>query len=360
MITGIRGVPGAHGGFETFATDLAPFLTEHGWDVTVFCQESGFFGRRIGEWNGVRTISLSVPGDNALSTIIFDFLCLIECAVKRRLTLTLGYNTAVFNVLLRLSKVPNIINMDGIEWKRAKWGRLAKIWFQINERAAGLFCNHFVADNPHIKTHLSRFLSPADITMIPYGADKLPEDTNREHPLDGRPYLLVIARPEPENSILEIVRCFAKCDHNISLLVMGDYQSAPNAYQRKVLDEASDNVIFLGAIYDRETVENYRRYASWYVHGHQVGGTNPSLVESLACGNAIIAHGNKFNRWVAGDAALYFESEEELIQLFEDISSFPYLRDDKTLQADARYLQDFTKEKVLHEYLNLLNSFTDF
>ena len=183
------------------------------------------------------------------------------------------------------------------------------------------FGNHLVADHPRIADHLATRVRRDKITMIPYGGLEVSvadEAILDEFGLLKNDYAIVIARPEPENSILEIVSGFSKKRRGNKLVVLGNYDN-DNAYHRAVLSSASDEVEFLGAIYDVEKVSALRFFCRAYVHGHQVGGTNPSLVESIGAGNAIIAHDNPFNRWVAGDGAVYFSGESQSSDVFDKI-----------------------------------------
>jgi len=127
-IVGIRGVPAAHGGFETFAERLAPYLVDRGWRVTVYCQEDGEGPLFEDEWRGVRRIHIPVKVAGAAGTVLFDWYCTVHAARTPGLVLTLGYNTAAFSVVYRARRIPNVINMDGIEWRRQKWGAVAKSW----------------------------------------------------------------------------------------------------------------------------------------------------------------------------------------------------------------------------------------
>ena len=150
-VLGTRGVPAAHGGFETFAERLALHLAARGWRVVVYCQQEGLGPLRVDSWQGVERVHIAVPGSGPRSTIDFDWRATRHAAAHGGLCLTLGYNTALFCALLRLRGVPNLINMDGIEWSRAKWGPAAKAWFWLNDWAGCLLGNHLVADHPEIK-----------------------------------------------------------------------------------------------------------------------------------------------------------------------------------------------------------------
>src|SRR5262245_475474 len=133
-ILGTRGIPARHGGFETFAEQLALHLTGRGWRVTVYGQTEGTGPLTESEWRGVRLIHCPASWRGALGTVQFDWRTTQHAAAAGGLVLTLGYNTAAFCGLYRLKRVTNIINMDGIEWQRAKWSAGAKAWLYANER----------------------------------------------------------------------------------------------------------------------------------------------------------------------------------------------------------------------------------
>jgi len=364
-ILGTRGVPAAHGGFETFAEHLALHLTGRGWHVTVYCQEDGAGPTVLDRWQGVDRVRIPVSQPGPRGTIVFDWLATRHAAAAGELCLTLGYNTAVFCALLRARGVPNVINMDGIEWQRAKWGAVAKAWFWLNEHAGTRLGNHLVADHPDIARHLARTAPRDKITTIAYGADRiqgLPQAPVRALGLQPGRYLTLIARPEPENSVLEVVQAFSRRRRGQVLAVLGNYDER-QPYHRAVRAAAGDEVRFLGAIYDKPVVQALRQHCSAYVHGHQVGGTNPSLVEALGAGNAVIAHDNRFNRWVAGDAACYFDGADGMASVLDMLfveqdtgSSAPGGTTLLALQqaARVRFEQAFTWPAVLAQYEALL------
>lgn len=354
-ILGIRGIPAAHGGFETFAERLALYLTEKGWDITVYCQEEGEGRSWTDAWQGVRRIHIPVKNQGPLGTIIFDLRATIDAARRRNPCLTLGYNTAIFCTWLRLFRVSNVINMDGIEWSRAKWGAIAKTWFWLNDWLGCWLGNHLVADHPAIREHLMSRVRASKITTIAYGAEKLldaPTAPLAQLGISPGSYLTVIARAEPENSILEIVQGFSARKRDVKLVVLGNY-SPSHPYQMRVMEAASEEVIFAGAIYDKEVLQSLRYHSLAYIHGHQVGGTNPSLVEALGAGNAVIAHDNRFNRWVAGDNAVYFSNARELDSALNQITDAAVI-ERMRLASSARFEQEFTWPQILAKYEMLL------
>lgn len=357
-ILGIRGVPAAHGGFETFAEHLSRYLVANGWRVVVYCQVDGDGGIATDVWEGVERVNIPVSQSGPRGTIVFDWHATAHAARHQDLCLTLGYNTAIFCARLRLAGVRNLINMDGVEWKREKWSAPAKLWFWLNDWAGCLIGNHLVADHPEIKRHLTTRVDARKITTVPYGARDIlaaPVELIHNFQLTPREYFTVIARPEPENSLLEIVRGFSLRRRGKVLVVLGKYDPA-NTYHRRVLDAASPEVRFLGAIYDNEVVGSLRFFSRAYVHGHQVGGTNPSLVEAMGAGNAVIAHDNKYNRWVAGESALYFRDADSIGRLFDEVSSLDGSQAVRAMAEGSkrRFAENFTWDKVLREYEELL------
>ncbi|HBG05066.1 MAG: glycosyl transferase [Geobacteraceae bacterium GWC2_58_44] len=355
-ILGTRGIPAKHGGFETFAERLALHLVGKGWEVTVHCPALGADAVRESEWCGIRLLHLPVHRDDAVGTILFDWKSTLVATGEGGSVLNLGYGTAIFGLLYRLRGIYNVINMDGIEWRRKKWSFPARAWLYLNERAACLLANHLIADHPEIKNHLATRVNAEKIAMIPYGADPVADpDVNLINPFNLTPngYAIVIARPDPDNSILEIVRVFSARKRGIKLVILGNYhESVP--YQKQVLAAASSEVVFAGGIYDKQIVEALRFFARLYVHGHKVGGTNPSLVEALAAGSPVLAHDNHFNREVAGPGAAYFGDER---QLAEELNSL--LGGDRDLEgmrqsSRRRHSEAYTWEMVLSAYEGLL------
>ncbi|ACO77837.1 hypothetical protein AvCA_16220 [Azotobacter vinelandii CA] len=356
-ILGTRGVPAAYGGFETFAERLSLFLVDKGWEVTVYCQSCGRGSLSESFWKGIRRVEIPVRRDDGLGSMMFDWKATHHALSQEGIFLTLGYNTAIFNLLQRLKGQTNIINMDGIEWRRAKWGRSAKAWFWMNEYAACRIGNHLVADHPVIKEHLIARARPEKITVIPYGADEVLDADSRQlasYGVEPGHFSVVIARPEPENSLLEIVRAFSRTERGHKLLVLGDLKPERNPFHRSVMSAASDEVIFPGAIYELFIVQALRFFSRFYLHGHRVGGTNPSLVEALGAGCAIIAYDNPFNRWVAGSGAAYFGDEAACADLLDELLTDETSVRNMRAASRERFRAGYKWSDVLNEYERLL------
>lgn len=359
-ILGCRGIPASHGGFEAFAQELALYLVLHGWVVTVYCQGSEL-GQAVEEdWRGVRLVHIPTRLSGAMASIEFDCLCTVHALrTDMPLFLTLGYNTAFLGVFYRLADRRTLFNMDGIEWRRGKWSAPVKLWFLANEWLGCYLAHHLIADHPEIARHLATRVDAAKISMIPYGAHPVPSANSqavRALGLEPGRYALLVARPEPENSLLEIVQAFCSAPTGIRLAVvgMGSDDTHSSRYERAVRRAAGSEVTWLGPLYDRAVVEALRFHALFYVHGHRVGGTNPSLVEALAAGCPVLARDNGFNRWVAGPDALYFDSVEscrrEMLRLIAAPAQLAPMRS----ASRERHQRDFEWPPVLSAYEKLL------
>lgn len=358
LILGTRGIPGNYGGFETFAERLALHLNQNDWDVTVYCQGLGTQRPSTSMWRGIRLVNIPVPKDGAFWSIVFDFKATLHALREQGAVLVLGYNTAIFSVLYYIQKRTVITNMDGMEWWRRKWNWFQKAWLYLNERCAIWFSTHLIADHPQIKMHfLENGVSGRRISSIPYCSAPVHDasiDYLQNYGLEHDRYVLVIARPEPENSILEVVAAFSKYPRGYKLVVLGKYAPHLNPYHKEVIAAASDEVLFPGAIYDTEIVQALRYYARLYIHGHTVGGTNPSLIEAMAAGMPVLAHYNRFNFWVAGSDAQYFYDQDDCcLQLDKILDSDSEIRAMRQASL-VRYRKLFSDNQDVKAYEQLV------
>jgi glycosyltransferase involved in cell wall biosynthesis len=316
-ILGTHGVPAAYGGFETAAENVGLHLAAKGWRVVVYCQLPGSGSTSTDEWKGIERVLIHEERDGWLGTASFDRRSIAYVLRHRQpgdVCLTFGYNTGVFNLAQRVLGIPNVINMDGMEWTRRRWG-LAKQGILLgNERFAGAVGTVLIGDHPIITSYLQRHFGRKRVTTIAYGAYPMggaPTEPVRRLGLTPGGYATMICRPIPENSVLEIVTAWSARRRGVPLVVLGTFDPA-DPYHARVLAAAGDEVRFPGAIYDPETVSALRFHGRVYLHGHTVGGTNPSLVEAMAAGNAVIAQDNGYNRFVAGEGNRYFTDATDL------------------------------------------------
>jgi glycosyltransferase involved in cell wall biosynthesis len=366
LILGTRGVPALHGGFETFAEKLALYLVDRGWQVTVYCQRDGgnkiFGDPEIDEWKGIRRVTIPTSKSGPIGTMAFDWVSVWHALGEKGVPLVLGYNTAIFAALLGIRGRSVIMNMDGIEWKRAKWGLAAKCWFYFNEWVGILSSSRLVADHPEIAKRLSRRRNMADVSTIAYGADPVvvaEANAIRALGLEPGKYFVAIGRVEPENSTLELVRAYCARYREYKFVCLGKLEPDKNAYHATVIEAAKGRILFPGAIYEKSVVRSLRFHALAYCHGHTVGGTNPSLVEALGAGNPVIAHDNPFNRWVAGENALYFSDVETLDACFSRAGEDKNWQDMGRKASIKRFEEAFTWERILGAYEELIDSYCD-
>jgi len=315
-ILGARGIPASYGGFETFAEQLSIRLVERGHEVTVYAETSESSVEDT-FYQGVRVRHKRRPRWGAASVLAYDCACLWDARRGYDLVYMLGYGAAWACWWPRVFGVPVWINVDGLEWARSKWGRAARIYLRCMEWVASRVATRLIADAEAIALRFREtYPKGAPSSFIAYGAE-LVQDRDVDPSvlsawgLKPRRYMLVVARPEPENHILEIVQGYEMHGGDWPLVIVGDVSGA-TAYQQQLRQHASERVRFVGGIYDNGQLASLRVHAACYLHGHSVGGTNPSLLEALACGNWVIAHDNPFNREVARDAADYFATPEQL------------------------------------------------
>ena len=313
-ILGSRGIPAEFGGFETFAEQIAVRLVDKGFKVTVFCEDSiaysGF------DYKGVRLIYVKTPHVTGLRSVWFDVVSILRTLRGYDVVYMLGYHAAFAFFLPWLFRTNFWVNMDGLEWKRDKWSMLAKRYLSIMEWVAARLAHRLVADAQGIADYLQQACGVSHKTvMIPYGAypvESSPCDVSvREMGYFPGQYYLVVCRLEPENHVLEIIQGFVASGLDGPLVIVGDNESGTD-YVRELKDAASSKVNFIGTVFDQERLTALRYYSHAYLHGHSVGGTNPSLLEAMACSNYVIAHDNVFNREVTGGHALFFSTSEDV------------------------------------------------
>ena len=359
-ILGTHGVPANYGGFETAAEKVGLHLAKAGWRVIVYCQRPGRGKITHDEWHNLERVNVPVDLPGWRGTSLFDFKCIRHASQFSDLCLVFGYNTGIFNTWQRLKRIPMVINMDGIEWSRARWGLAKQTILYINERFSAAVGNHLIADHPEIEKYLWTRAAKRKVTMIAYGADEVlaaDERPVRDLGLEPGKYLSLICRPIPENSILELIQGFSARRRDFKLAVLGEYLPDQDDYHRQVIEAASDDVAFLGAVFDPGVVQPLRFHSAMYLHGHTVGGTNPSLVEALGAGNPVLAHGNAYNRWTAGPDQSYFQNSEDVARNLDEILGLPDRLAFMSSAARDRYRSGLTWHQVGEQYRALLQRY---
>jgi glycosyltransferase involved in cell wall biosynthesis len=353
-IIGSRGIPAQYGGFETFAEELSTRLVERGFEVTVFADSDS---RGAGsEYKGVKISHTRSFSLGPLSTILHDLFCIIKALSGYDLIYVLGYGAGFFFWIPRIIGKPVWVNMDGLEWKRSKWPWYGRLYLRISEWFAVRFASLLISDAEAIRDYLmDRHGNGIACRTIPYGADIVhaPPDSKviSHHNLKQKEYYLIVCRLEPENHVREIAEGFALSDTEKKLVVIGDH-SAVTPYVKDLLTLKDKRIRFMGTVYDSEMLKAVRYYSFAYFHGHSVGGTNPSLLEALGCGNVVIAHDNPFNREVASDCALFFSHSTQIPSLISSLESG--IDTNLPTRAKDRILMKYSWDLITDQYEKLI------
>lgn len=372
-ILGSRGIPAKYGGFETFAEGLTQNLINKGFDLTVSCEyEDPRY--RIEELNGIKLeyFPIKPPNNYFLRKIyenVSDIFFLLRLSKQYEVIIFLGIEVGMFLFIPQLlnKHVKTLVNIDGVMWKRTKFNRLERWLLKINHIMAIRFADIVIADSKEMMRYVddkyqdkTTYLSygiqtPEQIPWNGKNLKKLTKYTGKKL-LPGN-YFLVVARLEPENNILTIIEGFLKSDLKTPMVVLGDFTSKD--YQKQIEDIAGSlnrELYFLGSIYDEELLNMLRQNCLAYIHGHSVGGTNPSLLEAAISKNIIIAHNNAFNREVCKENAIYFNNSNDLKSQLESVDKNPGKYSKIKINIHNSVKNEYSWEKISDGYENLINS----
>lgn len=322
-ILGIRGVPANYGGFETFAEQLGSRLVERGHQVTVYGRSSSV-PAGVREFRGMRVVRLPAPRSKYLETVVHSLFAASH-AVFHRYDIVYVCNSAnvpaVFLLLLARKRV--VLNVDGLEWQRAKWNRLGRAYYRACAAIAARLPAQVVTDARVIQRYYLETYG-RETHYFPYGADLLqtPDEGLLETlGLTPRGYVLFVSRLEPENNAHVAIDAYRSVQTEVPLAIVGDapYASAYIASLRQTMDP---RVRILGAIYGG----GYRVLQSnalAYVQATEVGGTHPALVEAMGAGNAIVANDVPEHRETLGEAGVYYSGRDLLADRLQELLDHP-------------------------------------
>lgn len=354
-MVGTRGVPAAYGGFETAIEEVGRRLADRGHDVVVYTRGSE---RREKEYLGMRVVHLPAVPVKQVETLSHTGLSALHLVFRRRPDATFVFNAAnsPFLPLLRLRRAPVALHMDGLEWRRSKWGPRGKAYYRWAEQFGVRTADALIADAPGIADYYRhQFDVPTE--LIRYGAPILDEPPARgvaEMDLTPGGYHLVVARFEPENHVLEIVQGYRASDAKLPLVVVG---SAPYSsdYTQRIQEAAAGDarIRLVGGVYDQELLDALYFHALTYGHGHSVGGTNPSLLRAMGAGTAVIAFDVPFNREVLDQSEWFFAAPDGVARAFEAAESDPDRTQALGDRAQARARDMFRWEDVADAYEDL-------
>ncbi|PNW08304.1 glycosyl transferase [Microbacterium testaceum] len=313
-IVGTRGYPSYYGGFETAVRKLAPYLADQGWEVSVFGR-SGLDSSATTDGDPrINSIVTRGIDTKQLSTLSYGFTSMVRTAIRKPdVALVMNVANGFWLPLLRLRGIPTLVNVDGIEWDRAKWGRLAKAMFKLGARCTARWANELVFDAKAIGTRWQTDFQ-RDGTFIPYGGDETPIDLPVEPGLTARKYVLLVARFVPENTVREFFAAVPSLAEQWDVVIVGSSGYGGELDElAKQLDDNHPRVRWLGHVRDDARLLSLWSNAGAYFHGHSVGGTNPALVQAMAAGAPVVARDTVYNREVLGNNALFVDADSVVL-----------------------------------------------
>ncbi|MEY9954269.1 DUF1972 domain-containing protein [Leifsonia sp. EB34] len=354
---GTRGVPAAYGGFETAVDEIGRRMAADGAEITVYCRTKKG-AERPSSYAGMRLVHLPALRSKTLETLSHTGLSVLHAVLRRRYDAAFVFNAAnsPFLPVLRLARVPVAVHVDGLEWKRGKWGRVGRKYYRVAESLAVRWADALIADAQGIADYYDREFG-VGTTLLTYGAkaiDAAPDRRLLDLGVEPGAYHLVVARFEPENHVDLIVDGYRRSSARLPLVVVG---SAPYAaeYSRRIaaLAEGDERIRMLGGVWDQELLDQLYANALTYLHGHSVGGTNPSLLRAMGAATAVVAYDVDFNREVAGPDARYFADADGARASVEAAEEKPETTKSAGSRLQDRALQRYDWSLVARGYTDL-------
>jgi glycosyltransferase involved in cell wall biosynthesis len=349
-IIGTRGYPSYYGGFETAVRKLAPYLVDQGWDVTVYGRPGST--REDDPDRDLRVTTRVTRGleTKSLSTLTYGLSAIVD-TMRRKPDVALIMNVAngYWLPLLKLRGIPTLVNVDGIEWERAKWGRLAKAVFRWGAKTTAWWADQLVFDAHEIGRRWKAGFG-RDGVFIPYGGDEA-ADLPLEAGLTHRGYALVVARFVPENTVLEFIDAAPTIAETHDVVIVGSSGYGGEIDERvAVLAASNPRVHWLGHVSDDKRLFSLWQHAGAYFHGHSVGGTNPALVQAMMLGAPIVARDTIYNREVLGAAGVLVEPRAGDIAAAVGVLGGARDQEAMSAAAQARAASDYSWSGVLNGY----------
>lgn len=353
---GLKALPPRYGGFETAADEVGRRLVKLGHHVIVY-NRSGLSSHSGKYYEGIELVTLPTIQSKHLSSIVHSFLCSLHClwedvdVVHYFIT-----GTTIFAPIPRLFGIKTVCSVDGTDWQRGKWGRLARLYLRLSERLAVWFCNGLIADSQEVVRYYREKYS-AETVFIPYGTRE-DSSSGREYldrfGLTEREYLLFVGRLVPENNVHELISAFENVRTEKKLVIVGD-DPWGKEYLRSLKSTTDSRVIFTGGIYG-EGYEQLQRSAYLFVLPDEVGGTHPSLVEAMGFGNCVLVNDTPSNLEVIGEAGFSYRGSEGALGLRSQLQLLldrPELVREYRGRARHRALSQYRWLNVVRQHENL-------
>lgn len=355
-----RGIPNNYGGFEKFVEQLSVRLAARGHEVIVYSPHYHVY--KDNGYRGVHVKHIYSPEPwlgSHVGSFFYDFLSLRD-ALKREkpdIIYVAGYTSIVpayiwYNV--RNMKSPVLMtNMDGLEYKRTKFSRWVRAFLSWEERITLKYSRFLIADNTGIQDYYKSEYD-RESTLLAYGAD-IPQAYDERYvselKLKSNEYFLLVARMEPENNIAMAVEGYlaSKWCRKKPLVVVGKLNTR---YGKELVTRygRETTIRFTGGIYDTERLNSLRYFSYAYFHGHSVGGTNPSLLEAMACGCFILSHDNVFNKTVLGRNAFYYRNEKSVTSILDSMDETIVEKEKFTIENMRTIRDKYSWDKLTDAY----------
>jgi glycosyltransferase involved in cell wall biosynthesis len=353
-IIGTRGYPSFYGGFETAVRFLAPYLASRGWEVVVYGRKHAIHPLKKSQSNHVTSKITAGIESKSLSTLSYGLSATIDAArMGPDVALVMNVANGYFLPMLRARGVPILLNVDGIEWERAKWGRAAKWVFRTGAKLTARYADQLVFDAQALGARWDKDFSRTGL-FIPYGANQYPRRTVEPGLTPGE-YVLLVARFVPENTVVPFLEAALQSSWPV-VIVGSSGRGGRIEDQIDVLVRSRSNVRWLGHLSDDERLAGLWENCGVYFHGHSVGGTNPALVQAMASGAPVLARDTVYNREVLGDAGEFVEPDPTRIKASIDALLLDRNRQ-LTLKrlAQARAAEKYTWDSVCRKYEEALS-----
>jgi len=356
-MVGTRGVPARYGGFETCVEQVGERLVKAGHDVVVYCRTTAGpdeLDEYPTEHLGMKLVYMPAIPKKTVETLSHTAVSALHL-MRHPVDAALVFNSAnaPFVPLLRARGIPVATHVDGLEWKRAKWRGAGRVYYRMAESLAVRWSDALIADAQGIADYYDAEFG-AQTELIAYGAPILINESTdlvQRLGLQPRRYHLVVARFEPENHVDMIVEGYCRTRSKLPLVVVG---AAPYAdeYTARIRSLSDDRVKLLGSVWDQDQLDQLYANCMTYLHGHSVGGTNPSLLRAAGAGAATIAYDVNFNREVLERSGRYFRTAQDAADEIElaEVDEYETVR--RGALARARAL-NYDWDEVARRYEDL-------
>ena len=360
-IIGSRGYPYVYSGYETLIKELSERLVGRGCEVTVYCHRN-LFKEKPALVNGIKLVYVPTIETKSLSQLIHSFLSMSH-AVVSDVDVIFAVNAAngPFGLISKIFRKRTAINVDGLEWLRPKWKGLGAIYFKTAARLSTILYDQIINDSDEMrKVYLNTFKKES--VVIAYGATvKKSEDPSliQQWPITPKEYYLVVGRMIPDNNADIIVKGFLASNSTKKMVVVGDV-FYKDAYADRLKALKDERLIFTGYVYDPEVLAALYHHCYVYVHGHEFGGTNPTMIKAMGYGCAILALNTVFNKEMLANGlyGIYFEKNQEAVrQQINYADQYPKkiknLRENSHLGITDKYNWDCITDQYLEVFRRL-------